>query len=365
VIVGLNLLYMLPGLVGGTETYAAGLLAGFSRLSTDARFLVYCNLESRDWALPNDERFTRVVCPVRASRRAARYWYEQQHLPGQAQVDGIDLMHSLGYVAPLKLNRPSVLTVPDVHHLAYGTLASWPRRRVLGWFVDRSVHRAAAVIAISRFSRDAVARAYHLPPESIDVVLLAPKTRAAAVGVPTTPVPAAVRDAGPYLIAFGGRAPNKNLPRLLDAFAIARSRYGLDHHLVLVGRLPPSLSTDLEGVVVTGYLDDNALDSVLRGADALLFPSVYEGFGLPVLEAMAAGVPVACSNAAALPEIAGDAALYFPPDDLEKMASSVAEISRDRALRAGLRELGRKRADLFSWEKAARETLAIYRRVLS
>jgi glycosyltransferase involved in cell wall biosynthesis len=364
VIVGLNLLYLLPGVVGGTETYASGLIHGFSNVGTADEFVVFLNQESADWPLPEDSRFRRVVCPVRAVSRTARYRYEQFRLPGEAVARGVGVLHSLGYVAPLHLQCPSVVTVHDVHHLAYGRLREWPRRVLLAQVVRRSVRRAAAVITDSRYMRDEVARAYDLSPERVDVVWLAANFRLQPAGPPDAGV--AGRDIQePYVMAFGGITSNKNLERLLEAFRIARTRHGMSHRLVIVGRVPPSIRlSDTEGAIATGYLDEPGLAGVLAGADALVFPSIYEGFGLPVLEAMAAGVPVVCSNATAVPEVAGDAAVYFDPLDVEDMASRVALVAGDERLRSDLASRGRARAASFSWERAARETLAIYRRVL-
>ncbi|HEX6107222.1 MAG TPA: glycosyltransferase family 1 protein [Gemmatimonadales bacterium] len=364
-IVGLNLLYLLPGVVGGTETYAAGLVHGLARSPDPDRFVVFVNRESADWPLPDDPRFRRVVCPVHAVSRPARYRYEQFRLPARAMAERVDLVHSLGYVAPLRLRRPSVLTVHDVHHLAYGRLREWPRRLILAQMVRRSVRGAAAVIAVSRYTRDAVARAYDVPASAIDVVWEAPNPRLRSDSPEPGPLPAGVH-VGPYLLAFGGITPNKNLERLLRAFAIARSRHGIAHRLVIVGHVAPSLRPEgTEGVVGTGYLGEPELAGLLRSADALVFPSLYEGFGLPILEAMTVGVPVVCSNAAAIPEVAGDAARYFDPRDVEAMAAAIAAVCRDPALRRDLAARGRARAAAFSWERAARETLAIYRRVLA
>jgi glycosyltransferase involved in cell wall biosynthesis len=363
--IGLNLLYLLPGVVGGTETYAAGLLHGLARSNSPDRFVVFLNRESADWPLPDDPRIRRVVCPVQAASRLARYRYEQCTLPLRARAEAVDLLHSLGYVAPLRLHCRSVVTVHDVHHLAYGRLREWPRRLLLGRMVRQSVRRAAAVITDSQYARDRVARAYDVPPGSIDVVWLAPNPR---LSQPPGELMADMPELGdprPYLVAFGGVAPNKNLRRLLRAFALARDRHDLAHRLVLVGRLPDALQVrDTPGVVATGYLEETALAGVLRGADALIYPSLYEGFGLPVVEAMAAGIPVVCSHVAALPEVAGDAALYLDPLDVADMASKLARIAQDPALRRDLRAKGCARAAVFSWERAARETLAVYRRVL-
>jgi glycosyltransferase involved in cell wall biosynthesis len=365
VIIGLNLLYMLPGIVGGTETYAAGLLHGLSRTEGDDRFVVFMNLESADWPLPDDSRFRRVVCPVRAVSRVSRYHYEQLRLPARALADGVDVLHSLGYVAPLRLHCPSVLTVHDVHHLAHGRLREWPRRVLLARMVRRSVRRAAAVIAVSRFTRDAVARAYDVPASAVDVVWEAPNPR--LTDSDGRPAARAARPAHqePYLLAFGGITPNKNLARLLQAYARARSRHGISQRLVVVGRLPASARLeDAADVVTTGYLDESELARWLGSADALVFPSLYEGFGLPVLEAMAAGVPVICSGVTAVPEVAGDAAIYFDPRDIEDMAAKIARVACDEVLRDDLAARGRVRAASYSWERAARETLAIYRRVV-
>jgi glycosyltransferase involved in cell wall biosynthesis len=365
VIVGLNLLYLLPGEVGGTETYAAGLIHGLSTLGDDLRFIIYCNRESSDWPLPNDPRFARVVCPIRARSRAARYWYEQRSLPGRVRADRIDLLHSLGYVAPLALGCPSVVTVHDLHYLVHGRPWAWPRRLLLRYFVRESIRRAAAVIAISRFTREALVRTYHLSPSAVDVVLSAPKPRASAPGSASDALQTlGIR--GPYVVAFGGVTPNKNLDRLLKSYQLARQRYGVEQDLVVIGRLPPGLALiDAPGVIATGYLTDEAVATVLGSSVALLFPSLYEGFGLPVLEAMAAGTCVACSDVAAMPEVAGDAALYFDPLNVDDMAEKTARLCQDESLRKQLAIRGRARAEAFSWEHAANGALTIYRRVLS
>jgi glycosyltransferase involved in cell wall biosynthesis len=364
-IVGLNLLYLLPGVVGGTETYAAGLIHGLSQIDEDVRFVVYCNRESSEWPLPADPRFTRVVCPVWATSRAGRYCYEQRVLPRRAQDDGIDVLHSLGYVAPLALRCPSVVTVPDLHFLVHGRAFDWPRRALLRYFVRKSIDCAAAVIAISTFTRDALVRTYHLGTNAVDVVLLAPKPRANSARQADSETLQTLGVGKPYVLAFGGVTPNKNIERMLQAYALARRR-PIEQTLVIVGRLPPELaSQSLPGVITTGYQSDDVVTVLLRNAVALVFPSLYEGFGLPVLEAMAAGVPVACSNAAAMPEVAADAGLYFDPLDVDGMAEQIRRLCQDVSLRTELKMRARARAATFGWDRTARATLAVYRRVLS
>jgi glycosyltransferase involved in cell wall biosynthesis len=326
--IGLNLLYLIPGVVGGTETYARGLIEGFEELDSETEFVVFVNRSASDWPVPCGPRFKKIVCPVTGSGRAGRYLHEQFVLPTVMRRHGVELVHSLGYVAPAFPGCASVVTIPDVHFLIYGNRGSLVRRAVLGAFVRVSAARADRVIAISEFSKR--------------------ETRI---------------DCG-YAVAFSSVAPNKNIPRLIRAFELARSQ-GLKQDLVIVGHLPPALNAaPIDGIRLTGYLDELSLLTTLRDADFLVFPSIYEGFGLPVLEAMASGVPVLSSNRGSLPEAGGGAALYFDPESTEELAAGLVKIGGDSDLRIRLRDLGLEQARSFSWEKTARETLAVYRSTL-
>jgi glycosyltransferase involved in cell wall biosynthesis len=275
---------------------------------------------------------------------------------------GVEVVHSLGYVAPAFPGCASVVTIPDVHFLVYGDRGSLVRRAVLGAFVRVSAARADRVITISEFSRREISRLLGTLPERIAVTYLAPEKKwSLAVGREAVPT---ARIGGGYAVAFSSVAPNKNISRLVQAFEKARSQ-GLRQELVIVGHLPPALGVvAAEGIRLTGYLDEGSLLATVRGADFLVFPSVYEGFGLPVLEAMSAGVPVLSSNRGSLPEAGGGAALYFDPESTEELAAGLVRIGEDGDLRNRLRALGLEQARGFSWEKTARETLAVYRSVL-
>jgi glycosyltransferase involved in cell wall biosynthesis len=364
--VGINLLYLLPGVVGGTETYAAGLLAGFARVARDAEFVVFLNRESAAWPLPDAPCFRRVDCPVSASCRACRYSFEQLRLPALLRRHGVDLVHSLGYVGPLFPPCPAVVTIHDLNYRAFGTTMPLRRRLGLGRFVQWSARRAAAVIAVSEFGRQEVLAAFRLAPDRVVAVHEAPKERSAAP-VDAAEVQRRLGIRPPYLVAFGTRSPHKNVPRLLEAFARARREHRLDHRLVLVGPPPDGdLVRQLgleDSARFTGFLGDREVKGVLSGADLLVCPSLYEGFGLPVLEAMAEGVPVACSGRASLPEVAGDAAVLFDPLSVEDMARQIARVAGDAALRQSLRAGGFENLKRFSWDRAAEETLAVYRQV--
>lgn len=358
--IALNLLYMLPGVVGGTETYAGGLLEGFAQSNEDLDITVFVNRHAAEWPLPDGVR--RVVVDVDANSRAARYAAEQLQLPGLVQKQNPDVLHSLGYVSPLRRICPSVVTVPDLTHIANPTPTL--RRLTLSFFVKQSVKRCDAVIAISEFTRQELLRQWPIPPEKVYVTHLAPRTR------PVSPVSddeiRAFRDqwavSKPYFVAFSSRFPHKNISLLIDAF----SRIKDSTFLVLLGHYDPAwvqqaISAGVrERVIFTGYLDERTIQVAMAGAMFLAFPSRYEGFGLPVIEAQETGLPVVCSTHGSLPEVAGDSALYFDTNDIDGVANILQRAIRDEPLRDHLRAKGYENLRRFSWRKAATETLAVY-----
>jgi glycosyltransferase involved in cell wall biosynthesis len=178
---------------------------------------------------------------------------------------------------------------------------------------------------------------------------------------------------GPFILSVGARQARKNVPRLLEAFTALRAR-GSRHRLALAGPTlwsDPTLSAALarhglgDAVVALGYVDEQDLPALYSAADLFVLPSLLEGFGLPVLEAMACGTPVVCSNTSSLPEVAGDAALLVDPLDIGEIADAMARVLADAALAAELRRRGLERAARFSWQRTARATVAVYRDVAS
>jgi glycosyltransferase involved in cell wall biosynthesis len=362
-LIALNLLYLRPGLVGGTETYAAGLLAGLHEVAGRERFLVLLNRQAAAWAIPDSPRFERVVCPVDGRRQLTRYLFEQGQLPALLWRRGADLVHSLGYVSPLVTACPRVVTIHDVNYLAFGAQMRRLQRIALRTFVPLSAHRAHAILTPSDFSREQIVEHLHVSREHVTVT---PEGQPASSDTVRRAHDGAVAwrpVAGPYLIAFGSTTPNKNLERLIDAVRFCTPSL----RLVVVGHVTPALRQLCMrvGVVLTGYLDASHLNDALLGSDALVFPSLYEGFGLPVLEAMSLGVPVVCSNAASLPEVGGDAVRYFDPRDVTDMRARIAEVASNASLRAALRQRGLARAARFTWRATAERTLGVYRHVLA
>ena len=235
--------------------------------------------------------------------------------------------------------------------------------------MEMSVRRADSILTISENSKKQIAAHLHVSPEKIAVTYLAPKVRKVSPDVSWEDFKIRWDLDDLYLLALSSLSPSKNIPRLLAALAILNNELPENLKLVLAGHIPckgASLkrlvdSLDLgKRVIFTGYLPDEELVLLLQHATVFVFPSLYEGFGIPVLEAMAAGVPVACSNAASLPEVAGEAALLFDPLAVDEIAMTIRRLINEPNLRAELARRGYQNVARFSWKTTAEKTLQVY-----
>jgi glycosyltransferase involved in cell wall biosynthesis len=284
--------------------------------------------------------------------------WEQLALPRALRRERADLVHAPNCFLPLRRPCPGVVTVHDLAFEAHPEDFSRRTGAKYRFFAPRAARSAERVICVSAFTRDDVAARYGIEPEKMRVVPNAPVLAEGSAQPPP----------GPYLLAVGDLRAKKNLGRLVEAWRRLRAE-GLEHRLVLAGQdagegLRLRAAVGAEPLELTGYVSPERLDALMRGAALLVHPSLYEGFGLPLVEAMARGVPVAAARATALPEVAGDAAVYFDPRDVDEMARAISGILRDGELRARLVERGRSRAARLSWARTARETAAVYRELV-
>jgi glycosyltransferase involved in cell wall biosynthesis len=273
-------------------------------------------------------------------------WFEQVTLPRMLRRERAALVHATNCFLPLRRPCPGVVTIHDLAFEAHPGDFARKTAAKYRYFAPRAARGAERVICVSEYTAGDVVRRYGVDPERIRVVPNAPSL--AIGGGP-------VGGGQPYLLAVGDLRAKKNLNRLIDAWRVL----GSGHRLVLAGL--GEMQGLPAGVEAVGYLDDERLDALMRGADVLVHPSLYEGFGLVVLEAMARGVPVAAADATALPETGGDAAVYFDPLDVKAMARAIREALDARD---DLAERGRARAAQFSWRRTAEETAAVYRELL-
>lgn len=369
--IGLNLLFIIPGQNGGTQTYAESLIKALAALGSDDEFNVFVSEEGAALSLPEQDNFHKIVCPVNSVRREARYLWEQCIFPAFLRRSGVEILHSLGYVGPLFPPCPQIVTIHDVNFLAIPSTMSTTRQAVLNKIVPMVAHRCARVLTVSEFSKEQIHQFLRVPESQIIVTHEGPRTRTTLS--PEAWEGIAVRHgiAEPYMIAFDSLIGHKNIGRLLEAFSAIKDQ--VPHQLVLVGHRPPGTDSSMQitrlgltdRVRVTGYVPDDQIMPLLAHADLFAFPSLYEGFGLPLLEAQTAGVAVACSTAASIPEVAGAGAEYFNPLSVEDIARVLQICLCEPKRRTVLIRKGAENAARFSWERTAEATLSCYQDVMA
>ncbi|MCK5862373.1 MAG: glycosyltransferase family 4 protein [Candidatus Hydrogenedentes bacterium] len=310
--------------------------------------------------------FRRIPLPT-------RFLYQCWASVGIPQVDrflgGVDVYHAVNYVLPPVQRARRVLSIHDLCFLRH---PEWASPKIVAPFqrtIRKDAHEADLVIACSEATKREIVELLELPPEHIRVIYDAADSlfHPVAVDQAKEQVARALGIKESYLLFVGTREPRKNLSTLLEAF----SQADIPQHLVIAGGAgwnsrelqDQVMRLNLESKVhFTGYIQDRSLFPALYSAAvAFVFPSWYEGFGLPVLEAMACACPVIASNTTSIPEVGGDAALYVAPDDVAAWVSALRQVVGDKALRDTMCKKGLEQAERFSWKRCAEETLDCYR----
>ena len=338
--IGVNALYLIPGGVGGTEIYLRNLLAALAEIDSVNQYVVFTNRETGADLVPQRANFRHAPQNVRASFRPGRIVWEQFVLPFAAR--DVDILLNPGFTAPIFCGCPMVTVFHDLQHKRHPEHFRWFDLPFWRFFLWAAARRSRGLIAVSGATRNDLkhyygvgARVIHhgVEPEFFEI--------------------AKSRRPKDYLLCVSTLHPHKNLERLVRVYGQAG---GLPH-LVITGLkgFAARRIQELAGahVKITGWIPRDELYELFRGALGFIYPSTFEGFGMPVLEAMAAGVPVACSDIPPLREIAGDTVRFFDP------ASDTEMLDALRTLAAGTipTETAQRRASEFTWEKTARETL--------
>jgi glycosyltransferase involved in cell wall biosynthesis len=355
--VALNLVYLVPGETGGMEVYARELIPRLAAIEgIELVALVNREAAGESWGVP-----VRVV-PVHARNRVEWVRGEQWHVPRLA--DGCDLIHSLASTSPLRSRARRITTIHDLNYKLVPEAHFGLRALGMQVLVPASARRSHRVIVDAASTRRELAEHLGTPEGKVDVVPLGVTPRAPVEPARDVRERLGLGDA-PMLLSVSAKRPHKNLMRLLEAVALL----DYDPVLVIPGYPTPheaELRARAEALgvhaVFPAWLPAADLEGLYAQAEAFVFPSLGEGFGLPVLEAMARGVPVACSDRSSLPEVAGDAAVLFDPLDPRAIADAIV-----RAVAEGerLRAAGRERVAAFTWERTARLTAASYERALA
>lgn len=294
----------------------------------------------------------------------------------------LDLMHFTHFNAPIFYHRPSVVTVHDL------TLSFYPGKKMtsplyrLGYHVTlkSAVDKAKKIIAVSKNTKEDLQKLFKVQSEKILVIYEGVHEKFHPLKEQDQEKIEAVRKKfkldKPYLLYTGVWRTHKNIPNLIKAFHILKTEYGFDGYLVITGRKDPIYSEEIEGqtlslkmeddVIFTGLVEEKDLAPLYNAALTYVFPSLYEGFGLPPLEAMQCAVPVVASNKSSIPEICGEGnAIFFDPNDPDDMAEKIFEVTSQKSLRERLIARGLERVKQFSWKKMAKETLEVYNQILS
>src|SRR3954451_13717744 len=362
----------------GIGRFVRGLVDAVTTLDTSDSFLLM-------HAAPNPGRVARYPTGSNVSRRVLRIserwlnimWHRLQvPLPADWLTGPIDLFHSPDFVMPPVRAARSILTVHDLAFLLRPECADARLRAYLERVVPRSVHRASYIVADSENTRNDVICLLGVPPERVSVVPGGVDPSFQPVEAPEKLVALRHRiglgATTPYILFVGVIEPRKNLIGLVEAFDILKSRRPLPHKLVVVGRRgwlwePTMARVDRSPyrseIIFPGFIPDDQLSALYSAAESFAFPSHYEGFGLPVLEAMACGTPVVASRASSLPEVVGDAGMQVDPDDPESLASAIELLALNPEMRADFRMRGIQRAAAFTWEAAAQSMLEVYHRI--
>lgn len=296
---------------------------------------------------------------------------EQWRLPSIVRGLRLDLFHSPYYLKPYLLPCPSVVTIYDLIPRLYPEYVSSGARVIFEMAIRLAIVTSRLVISVSQSAKEDLVRLLGVPPSKVCVTPLGVDSQFKPVNEKAIFNLRQKHDLPEgYILYLGTNKPHKNLARLVEAFAEVKT----EQKLVLAGKEDPRYSEAHEvtkqlglqdRVVFLGQVSEDDLPALYSGAALFVFPSLCEGFGLPLLEAMACGVPVISSSTSSLPEIAGQAAVMVAPLDLSQLARALERVLGDSNLRASMREEGLKQAAQFSWERTAVETLAVYRQVLS
>ncbi|MFP3897434.1 MAG: glycosyltransferase family 4 protein [Anaerolineales bacterium] len=354
----------------GVSRYIQALLTHLPRVDDRFRYLAFM-----DTADAEPGGWHTSTSPWSTARPLARILWEQGIQPWAARREHLDLLHQPVYVGPLLHPCPTVVTLHDLSFYLYPELFPRSKRIYLQHMTRYTIHHAQAIIAVSNSTKRDALRLFSVPETKITVIPNGVEARMRPLDDPTATKALRRRYDLPsdLLLFLGTLEPRKNLIALLEAYALLRQRGNICHHLVIAGGrgwyyekvYDATQRLGLrETVHFTGHVPDEELPIWYNAADLFIYPSLYEGFGLPPLEAMACGTPVIVSNTSSLPEVVGDAGLMVDPQDPQALAEAIHSLLSDPPRRERLGQAARRQANRFSWRTTAARTAELYHHVL-
>ncbi len=342
--------------------YVRQLVGALQQVDTENEYVAFVGRNAAGKLAVGKGRFREVVCPRVSQWRPARVAWEQFGLAGQLEAEGVEVLLCMGGIVPGRLSIPAVQVIHDLQVFHYPENFSWLKRRFLQKMLPKSAEAARLTVASSEYTRRDVVRFLPQRPEDTQVVHLAGRPECQpASGESVQKVRSRYGLEATYLLCVATSHWHKNLHGLVEAYDEA----DIDAGLVLVGKRGTGHGQLIEAIRrarggerirVLGRVPADELGALYTGAAGFVLPSLFEGFGMTVLEAMQCGCPVACSALTALPEVAGEAALLFDPREPEAFGEALDRISNDGPLRERLREAGFVQAAKFDWQQTAKKT---------
>lgn len=366
--IGINGLSWFPSKQAGVDTYLRQLIQALQEIDSSNEYVVFVSRDAQYCLELGAKNFREVVCPTYGQWPSLRVLWEQAVLARRAEAEGIEAMLCVGGLVPHNLRVPSVQVIHDLQVFHYSENFSWAKREFLKRMLPRSARAAALTIASSAYTCEDVIKLLGQRREKTRVVLLAAGEQfrpASAEAIAQVKRQYNMEDE--YVLCVATSHRHKKVAALVDVYdeVAGETRAG---GLVLVGRAGSGSAQVLaalrharrpERICLLGHVNEKTLPALYSGASAFIMPSLFEGFGMTMLEAMQCGCPVACSNLTAAPEATGDAALLFDPRDRKQFAAAFKRIICDDELRQSLRKKGFAQARRFSWLDTAQKTLAV------
>ncbi|MCS6829368.1 MAG: glycosyltransferase family 1 protein [Armatimonadota bacterium] len=358
----------LTGAYTGDRTYWLGLVRGLCKLEHEHEILLYTHTPIADPSLPADDRLRQRVIAARNLR-----WWSWKLFPDAAHADGANVAHVQYTVSP-RLRMPVVTTVHDISFRLMPRCFPPKHRLLLNLTVPLAMRRAARIITVSESSRQDILRVYRLPGEKVVAIPNAVDEQMRPIEREKAEEALRLHYAlqAPFVLMVGVLQPRKNLPLAVQAFAQVVTAANLPHRLVIVGKAGWGMEElrraiarwkIQERTLLTGYVPDEHLPAFYSVADALMYPSLYEGFGLPPLEAMACGCPVLASDIPVMREVVGEAGMLLSATDPVVWAQALHTVLTNEWVRGQMRQRGFQQAVRFSWTQTARRTVEVYEAV--
>jgi len=371
--IGINTLVAVPGGIGGTQTYLQNLIENLAKIDKKNEYFLFVAPWNKELFRVKQKNFKKLICRIPAKPLFLRVLYEQIALSILAWRNRVDIFHFPASVCSFFLFCPSILTLHDITPLVSAEFIPPILHYYWKFAYKFSTRRVNSIITVSYSAKEDIAKFLAVPREKIKVIYHGNRPRTPEIegkNKIASNLYQNKKGSFPYILWVGKMYTHKNLPRLLRAYSKLIKDKNIKHQLVLCGIKSWGYSSFIktveelnlqDKVIFKGYIPDNELERMYLNASLFVFPSLSEGFGLPILEAMSCAVPVITSNYGAMAEVAGNAALLVNPYNIDEIAEAMYKVLTNKNLREDLIKRGLERVKKFSWEKTAKETLKIYK----